>query len=71
MTNKLSVFDLLDGDGSGLHTLKDYLFGIKDRVKTAMDAGLNSEQFASAEKVRLAIESAIEASSSLYDKLRG
>ena len=71
MTNGYSVFDLLDGNDSGLRDLQNSLVDLRARVKAAMDQGLNPPQFACAQKVLAAVDNGIEAVASLYDKLRG
>ena len=73
MTERLSAFDLLENDhsGAGLRRLQDELFTMKTKVRTAMDRGLSSEDFACAQRVLLSVETAAEAAEQLHDKMVG
>ena len=71
MSERLSAFDLLEGDhsGAGLRRLQDALFELKMSVKRAVDAGLSSEDFSVAQRVLRAVETAEDAVLRLHDKI--
>ncbi|MBQ9405886.1 MAG: hypothetical protein IJU37_03990 [Desulfovibrio sp.] len=73
MSERYSAFDLLEGDhsGTGLHTLQDLLLNMKSTIRTAMDAGLSSEDFSLAQKSLLAVETAEEIIPTLHEKMLG
>ena len=71
MNEKLSAFDLLEGDyqGNGLRTLQEALCTLQTSVRRSMDQGLSSEDFTLAKRVLLAVETAKETANSLHDKM--
>lgn len=71
MNNNLSAFDLLQNDpsGAGLHKIKEVLLELRNQVKSAMDQGLNQDDFALAQKIYAAIEAGENAADKLHDKL--
>ncbi|MBO5490353.1 MAG: hypothetical protein J6N67_05380 [Desulfovibrio sp.] len=73
MSERLSAFDLLEGDhnGAGLRRLQEALLALKTSVRQAMDAGLSAEDFSVAQRVLLAVETAEEAAPRLHDKMAG
>ncbi len=73
MSERLSAFDLLEGDvnGHGLRTLKEALLTMKMSVKRKMDAGLGPEEFAAAKRVLASIDAAEETLTTLYERMVG
>ncbi len=73
MSERLSAFDLLDGDynGAGLHRLQEALFAMKSSVRQAMDAGLSAEDFPVAKRLLLAVETGEAAAERLHGKMAG
>lgn len=73
MSEKLSAFDLLEGDhnGAGLRRLLEALASMKTSIRRAMDGGLSSEDFSAAQRALLAVETGEETAARLHDKMAG
>ena len=73
MSEKLSAFDLLEGDhnGAGLRRLLEALGSMKMSIRRAMDEGLSSEDFSAAQRALLAVETGEETAARLHDRMAG